>query len=278
MFGYVTIHKSELKIKDFNRYQGYYCGLCRSLRLRYGLTGQLALNYDMVFLAVLLTGLYEGRELLAMRRCALHPSAKHLSIQNPYVDYAADMTVLLTYHNLMDNWIDDKKVGSLAAAGVLKKKCGHIWERYPRQWNAMTEYLKKLHGYEKKNGESLDAAAGFTGELLGEILVYRQDEWEKSLRHIGFFLGKFIYLMDAYEDLEEDEKLGRYNPLLKKKHDPEFEAWCRQVLTMMMAECASEFEKLPILKDIDILRNILYAGVWTKYETVKRDKERLRQE
>ena len=63
-----------------------------------------------------------------------------------------------------------------------------------------------------------------------------------------------------------------------KKHDPEFEAWCRQVLTMMMAECASEFEKLPILKDIDILRNILYAGVWTKYETVKRDKERLRQE
>ena len=98
----------------------------------------------------------------------LHPSAKHLSIQNPYVVYAADMTVLLTYHNLMDNWIDDKKVGSLAAAGVLKKKCGHIRERYPRQWNAMTEYLKKLHGYEKKNGESLDAAAGFTGELLGE--------------------------------------------------------------------------------------------------------------
>ena len=104
-----------------------------------------------------------------MRRCALHPSVKHLSIQNPYVDYAADMTVLLTYHNLMDNWIDDKKVGSLAAAGVLKKKCGHIRERYPRQWNAMTEYLKKLHGYEKKNGESLDAAPALPASSWGKF-------------------------------------------------------------------------------------------------------------
>lgn len=270
MFGYVTVNKQELKIKDFNRYQGYYCGLCRSLRLRHGITGQMALNYDMVFLAVLLTGLYEGKELCAMRRCVLHPAGKHLSIQNPYVDYAADMTILLTYYNLMDNWADDKNLGCLAAAGILKKDCSRLKEKYPRQWKTMAEYLMKLHDYEEKNGESIDAAAGFTGEALGELLVYKEDEWSNALRHMGFFLGKFIYLMDAYEDLEEDEEKKRYNPLLREKDKPGFEDWCGQVLTMMMAECASEFERLPILKDIDILRNILYAGVWTKYDLVKK--------
>ena len=103
MFGYVTINKPELKIREFQRYQGYYCGICRSLRLRYGFSGQMALNYDMVFLAALLTGLYEGKEYLALRRCVLHPAGRHLSVQNPYIDYAADMTVLLAYHNLMDD-------------------------------------------------------------------------------------------------------------------------------------------------------------------------------
>lgn len=270
MFGYVTVNKPELKIKDFNRYQGYYCGLCRSLRLRYGVKGQIALNYDMVFLAALLTGLYEGKEVLSMRRCILHPSSKHLSVQNPYVDYAADMTVLLTYHNLLDNWLDDKNLGSLAAAGFLRKDCRSLKEKYPRQWETTSECLKNLHAYEEKMGESLDTAAGFTGKLLGELFVYKEDEWSGSLRHIGFFLGKFIYIMDAYEDILEDEEKGRYNPLSTMKDRPEFESWCGKVLTMMMAECAGEFERLPVLKDIDILRNILYAGVWTKYDMVKK--------
>ncbi|WP_249302878.1 DUF5685 family protein [Qiania dongpingensis] len=270
MFGYVTINKPELKIKDFKRYQGYYCGLCRSLRMRYGFTGQLALNYDMVFLAALLTGLYEGGEFLSMRRCALHPTAKHMSIQNPYIDYAADMTVLLTYHNLLDDWMDDRNVGCLAAARILRKDCASLREKYPRQWNSMVEYLKKLHAYEEKKGKSLDTAARFTGEMLGELLVFKEDEWAASLRRIGFYLGKFIYLMDAYEDLEEDEKKDRYNPLREMKEKEEFDVWCGQVLTMMMAECSREFERLPILKDIDILRNILYAGVWTKYDIIKK--------
>ena len=270
MFGYVTIQKPELKIRDFTRYQGYYCGLCRSLRKRHGVTGQLTLNYDMVFLAALLTGLYEGKEEAALRRCLLHPSGKHLSLSNPYIDYAADLSVLLAYYNFMDDWRDDKNPAALAAALTVRGDCMSLKERYPRQCRAMASYLKKLHAYEERNGRSLDTAARFTGEMLGELLVCKEDEWSGALRRMGFFLGKFIYLMDAYEDLEEDEKRGRYNPLLSIKDRSGFEDWFARVLNMMMAECAGEFERLPILKDVAILRNILYAGVWTKYELIKK--------
>ncbi|MCI8275980.1 MAG: hypothetical protein HFI66_10325 [Lachnospiraceae bacterium] len=269
MFGYITINKPELKIREFRRYQGYYCGICRSLRLRYGLSGQMALNYDMVFLSALLTGLYEGKEYLALRRCALHPTGKHLSIQNPYIDYASDMTVLLAYHNLMDDWRDDKNAFSLASAGLLKGKCAVLEAEYPRQWHAAKKGIRKLHGYERERSADLDGAAGCMGALLGEILVLERDQWEEPLRAMGFYLGKFVYLMDAYEDLFQDEKRGQYNPLSFQKDRPGFEDWFAQVLTMMMAGCAKEFERLPILKDVAILRNILYAGVWTKYDLIR---------
>ncbi len=268
MFGYVTINKPELKLREFQRYQGYYCGICRSLRLRHGFWGQMMLNYDLVFLAALLTGLYEGKEYLAMRRCVLHPSGKHLSIQNSCIDYAADMTVLLACHNLMDDWQDDRNAAALAAAGLLKRSCGLLEKKYPRQWRAAKREIQRLHGYERAGSADLDGAAGCMGALLGEILVWREDPWEETLRAMGFYLGKFIYLMDAYEDLPQDERRGRYNPLLSERGRPDFEEWFAQILTMMMAGCAREFERLPILKDVAILRNILYAGVWTRYDSV----------
>ncbi len=273
MFGYVTINKPELKIREFQRYQGYYCGICRSLRLRYGFSGQMALNYDMVFLAALLTGLYEGKEYRAMRRCALHPAGKHLSIQNTYIDYAADMTMILAYHNLMDDWQDDRNVARLAAAGVLKRKCKILETKYPRQWNMVSSCIKKLHGYEREKNTNLDGVSGCMGQLLGEILVYKKDTWEESLRTMGFYLGKFIYLMDAYEDLLQDEKRGQYNSLQYQKNRPDFEAWFSQTLNMMMAGCAGAFERLPVIKDVAILRNILYAGVWTKYDCIVKKRE-----
>ena len=93
---------------------------------------------------------------------------------------------------------------------------------------------------------------------------------KESLLRLGFFLGKFIYLLDAYEDIEQDLKKGTYNPLKKRYEEPGFEEECRQILTMMMSECCKEFEQLPILQNVDILRNILYSGVWCRYEIVRK--------
>ena len=122
-----------------------------------------------------------------------------------------------------------------------------------------------------KSGNKI--VSGTFGTLLAELFAYREDVWEQTLRRMGFFLGKFIYILDAYDDLEEDRKNGAYNPLLAKSTEEGFDDWCRRILTMMMAECCSAFEMLPIVTNIEILRNILYAGVWTKYDAVRAARE-----
>ena len=113
---------------------------------------------------------------------------------------------------------------------------------------------------------------------MAELFLYRQDQWEPTLRRMGFYLGKFIYLMDAYEDLEEDLKKGRYNPLRELKDREDYEQTCEKILKLMMAEASRAFERLPILKDAEILRNILYAGVWTRYGQLRYGKKGTQQE
>ena len=82
---------------------------------------------------------------------------------------------------------------------------------------------------------------------------------------MGFYLGKFIYLMDAYEDLEHDKKTGSYNPLLLKEKEQDFDDMCQYILNLMMAECCRAFEYLPIIRHKEILRNILYSVVWIRF-------------
>ena len=269
MFGYITIKKDDLKLKDYDKYQAYYCGICQELKENYRKTGQATLTYDMTFLAILLTGLYESKTVQEEHYCVMHPGKKYPCLRNQYIHYCADMNVLLVYYNLLDDWEDEKKHSALAAAKLLKKSAEQISAGYPRQTAAINEYLKKLHECEKERIEDLDLAAGYTGEVMAEIFVPKEDIWSDELRKLGFFLGKFIYLMDAYEDLETDKKTGNYNPFPSISDDPDYEEKAEQILLMMTAEASRAFEKLPILENVDILRNILYAGIWAKFETIK---------
>lgn len=269
MFGYLTVNKPEMKIKDYERYRAYYCGLCRRLYKHYGKKGQLTLSFDMTFLAILLNGLYEPKLHSGKHFCGLHPTKRQKVMCNQLSDYAADMGMLLTYYNLLDDWQDDKKLKSLLLADGIRKPCMEIARRYLRQSRAVRDYIKKLSVCEGENTDQLDRVAGLTGKMLGEIFVFREDEWSDDLRTMGFFLGKFIYLMDAYEDLSDDLKNERYNPWSFYAKSEEFDQRAETVLTMMMTECAAVFERLPILKDIEILRNIIYSGAWTKFEIAK---------
>ena len=131
--------------------------------------------------------------------------------------------------------------------------------------------MKKRAVAEKAKESNIDIVAGYTGEMLGQIFQWKQDEWSKDLESMGFYMGKFIYLLDAYEDLKQDQKKGNYNPLayVQMESKEEYETFCRSTLTCLMAECAKSFERMPILEHAEILRNILYSGVWTKYEYLK---------
>lgn len=267
MFGYITINKPELKIKDYEKYHSYYCGLCKVLKQKYGAVGQATLTFDMTFLVVLLSGLYEPEEKREAHRCIAHPARKHAMRYNEITEYAADMNILLAYHNLMDDWKDDKNLGKLSLAKMLERNYHKLEKKYTRQASAVKHYMEALAECEEKREVNLDMAAGLTGEMLGEIFYYKDDEWAENLKRLGFYLGKFIYLCDAGEDMEKDKKSGSYNPFLLQEQ----EVNKREVLNLMMAECAREFERLPILVNADLLRNILYAGVWYKFDRIQAD-------
>ncbi len=268
MFGYIIVNQAEMKYKEFDVYHSFYCGLCQVLKKKYGRAGQLSLSYDMTFLLMVLTGLYDPKTELGECKCIAHPFEKHTTRTNVFTEYMADMNVLFTYYKCEDDWADEKKLHKLLYGKLLEGKVGKARERYQEKFRTVSLLLHEMADAEKSGRADIDTMAGLFGRVMSEIVVYREDEWSQNLSRFGFFLGKFIYLMDAYEDVEEDIKKGTYNPLKKKYHNPDFEEECKTILTLMMSECCKEFEQLPILENVEILRNILYSGVWCRYELV----------
>jgi hypothetical protein len=193
---------------------------------------------------------------------------------NQFSEYAADLNIALAFHNFADDWADEKKISGYAGAVYLKKSYKKIADKYPRQCQKIEEGLKKLGECEQRNEENLDIVSDCFGEIMGELFVYQEDEWQDNLRQLGYYLGKFIYLLDAYDDLPEDIKKGNYNPFKAMAGQPEYHEICEEILEMLMAECAREYEKLPLLENADILHNILYTGVWVKYKTKKLGEEK----
>ena len=130
MFGYVTANKPELKIREFARYKGYYCGLCHTLLENHGRRGQMTLTYDMTFLVILLSSLYEPKEEEMRKRCLIHPAKKQYMIQNEVSVYASDMNILLTYDHLKDDWDDERKISGFFGMKVFAAKKKKIEKKY----------------------------------------------------------------------------------------------------------------------------------------------------
>lgn len=276
MFGYINVNREKLKPEDAGMYQSYYCGLCQVLKDEFGRKGQILLNYDMTFLIVLLTGLYELEDKETEFICPLHPARKRLARCNEATSYAAAMNVLLSAKNFEDDWKDNHSVAKKALLQIFKKDYERISIKYPRQALAIEGYLRRLAQAEKMNEPNVDAVAGLTGEMLGEIFAWKKEDiWAEELRCLGFYMGKFIYLMDAYEDIEKDRKNKCYNvlKLMQKETEQDFETFSSLMLTSMISECAKSFERLPILLHAEICRNILYSGVWTRYEYLRMKKK-----
>jgi hypothetical protein len=274
MFGYVNINKPELKMKDFYKYKAYYCGLCKTLKEKYGRFGQMTLSYDMTFLIILLTSLYESDTKREKNRCIVHPVRKHDTLCNEITEYVADMNIALTYHHLLDDWQDEKSIAGLAGAKTLEGDYHKVSKKYPRQCQRIGECLERLQTCEKDQETDIDLVSRCFGDLMSELFTYRLDMWEEPLRKVGFYLGKFIYILDAYDDINKDIKHNSYNPLKPICKKETFETDCRNMLILMMADCTREFEKLPCLIDVDILRNILYEGVWTKFNKINEERNK----
>ncbi|MBR4768689.1 MAG: hypothetical protein IK088_06915 [Lachnospiraceae bacterium] len=267
MFGTLTICRDKLNTEEQARYQSYYCGLCRTLRKKFGAKSQLILTYDCTFLAMLLHAVYESPETESSFVC-FHKKKGTKAVSSDALDYAADMNLLLAYQNYADKVFDGKTSSAkrLAKAAVrsLKKDYLYVRTKYPSQAEALETYMRDLQAYELHPDDNVEYAANLTGEMLSRIFLMKVDEFREYLSKVGFYIGKFIYLSDAFEDMEEDAKAGNYNPFLGKTAS-EAEPLVRDLLESVMAEASAYFEMLPIFLDREILRNILYSGIWIPY-------------
>ena len=115
---------------------------------------------------------------------------------------------------------------------------------WPRQLRAIEDGLKRLSDLEKAKDFSSDACAGAFGDILAELFVYKEDTWANALRETGGALGKFIYMMDAYEDLDKDAKKGAFNPLLPIRVAEGFEETESCMVTYSpRASCSASFRR-----------------------------------
>lgn len=266
MFGFVIADAALLSEENKIRYRGWHCGLCRSLNMVCGQSSRLLLHYDMAFLAMLLSSVHRLPETSEETACKPHPLKKHLEIRTSASDYAADMSVILGYYKLMDDWHDDKNPAALAAASAFASKCHELEEKYPRQAQAIANCLETLNELEQDGECNPDLPANCFGRLMGELFVMEDGiACGQELRAFGRTLGRFIYVLDAAIDLATDMKHERYNCLTGTPHDE-----IDETLQAMGGDFMRCYKKLPLSADVEITDNILTAGVWQKYEAQKK--------
>ena len=269
MFGYVRINKMDLTFREFDYYKGYYCGLCKYLKENHGEVSRLSLNYDITFLILILTALYKLDSDITYERCIANPLKKKMRIVNEITEYAASMNILLSYYKLEDNLYDDNGIKDQLAYELYKGKLKKAYEKYPQKAEYIKQQLGNLRELEKQESKSIDKVSNTFGNLMGEIFVYKKDEYEQNLRNIGFNLGKYIYILDAYEDLEEDNKKGRYNPFIDyidKKE--ELKNKVDRLISMSLGMATKNIEQLNLEFNKSIIDNIIYSGVYLRYKSI----------
>ena len=262
MFGYVTPLKPELKIREYEMFKSYYCGVCTHIKEYFGNIPRLTLNYDMAFLGVLLDALHNESPSINFKRCIAHPlNKKPMILNNKALEYAAAMNVSLVYYKFIDD-VNDDNINDI-----------------------IEENLKLLSELEEnKNFTSIDEIANPFSLIVAKILELYPETFEGDCQDIryelydlGYALGKWIYLIDALDDLKEDMEKKKFNPInfLYNKENKSYDDFIKEIkprieFTILNCgyNCKESLEKLPLKRNKEILQNIINLGMMDKYEKV----------
>ena len=269
MFGYVRINKMDLTFREYENYKGYYCGLCKYLKENHGEISRIGLNYDITFLIVILSAIYKPKTNIFEEVCLVSPFKRKKKLINDITEYAASMNVLLTYYKLEDNLKDDNGLKDKVAYTIYKGRLKSAYEKYPKKAEFIKGQLETLYNLEQENNTNIDLVSNTFGNLMAEIFAYKEDEFEKDLRQIGFNIGKYIYLLDAYEDLEKDYKKGRYNPFIGYiDRREELKVRVDKLISMTLGMVGRRIDNLNLKTNTAIIENIVYSGVYLRYQNI----------
>lgn len=287
MFGYIICDKGELRMREYEAYQNVYCGLCRQLKKAAGPLSRLFLSYDMTFLAMTGLALLDRECRTENGRCALHPTRKRRFItEEPAVVYTAAASVLLTYYKLRDDLADEKIGGRMRARLALIPFSGmrrRILRGIPgadRLEQSISAGIRALAQAEQEQGRTLDAYCDCFGTMLSEVFagLSKEEDQRRVLRSFGYFAGKWIYLMDAADDLEADRRQGRFNAAAAAAPPEDGEKECdylarlRAIIGQHLDDAIQmlhrAFELLDIHTGRGILENIVYLGMPARQKAV----------
>lgn len=261
MFGYVNVYKNELKIKDYNLFRAYYCGLCKSLG-KYNQLVRFGLSYDMTFLSIITDSLNDTKPDIKKDGCIKHIGKHEICQNNDAIKYSADMSIILMYHKLCDDIKDNHSIKAFFAKLAYVRAFKKASRKYEKASAFIKEMLSSLTVLEKEKCPYVDISADPFAKLLQMVF----STYDESLGELGYNIGRFIYIVDAYKDLESDLKSNSYNPYIYAYDNEflkseEFKDRVKGSLNMTLYAIAESYKKLNIQKNKEILDNIIYLGL-----------------
>lgn len=272
MFGYIRISKPELKVKEYDMYKAVYCSLCRTLGKKYGFLTRFTLSYDFTFLALLELALSKDFITVERKRCVCNPLKKCNYCKEATLSFSAAAAIIMLYYKLSDD-IQDEAFFKRSTSWFLRLIFSSAHKKAAAEFSSVEEVVKEYitvqKQVEKDSNASLDCAAEPTSVVLGKIFsMCSCDQMQKRvLERLGSLLGRYIYIIDAALDVEDDAKKGAFNPLGKINKQTAAERVVPQI-NIIISEAINAFELLEINRFKDILGNIIYVGI---EDTVKKE-------
>lgn len=290
MFGYIYPFKPDLKIRYYDTFKSYYCSLCHAIKKNYGNIPRVSINYDTTFMAIFLDSFSNTKQTIEKKTCMIHPVEKKFIIKNnTSINYASHITIILTYNKIIDDINDENNLLSKIILPIFNKYIQKLPQDLYEIKENIFKHLKDLKTLENSNDKiSLDEFSHPFASLTKNIFSYfgKTNNFDKnyliSMENLGYNLGKWIYLIDAFNDIEKDFKNKCFNPLFKvhnidldnknKDYIIEFKRTIKDsfssTLTYVNYKCLENFQNIAMEKNYDLIENILQLGMPFKIDRI----------
>lgn len=276
MFGYVRAFKPQMRMCEYDTYKAFYCGLCKRIKKDYGFIATLTLSYDFAFLSIMNAAINDCDAKAEKCRCIAHPLKKTICVKcDSGLAYPAAAAEILIYHKLRDDCADKgffKKLIAKLMLLFLKRGYKKASKLYPSLAEEIEIQMKQQAALEAKPDCSIDMAAEPSAKMMQAIAYHISDDNNtcRALERFGYFLGRYIYICDAADDLIDDLKSGNFNPLIKEfdlegdldeEQKAKISEFVKGSVNMTLGELANCYTLLELKKFKPILDNVIYLGL-----------------
>lgn len=279
MLGYVRMYKPELKVKEYETYRGLYCTLCKNLGRQYGILSRLILSYDLTFLALIILSVQSVSPSFKGGRCPFNLSKKcnYCTNADEVFNFTSAVSVIMFYYKVKDNIADGgffKKVLMYLILPYAASRRKKAMKKYEKLDIIISKSMNKQAETEKENTDSFDKAAHNSADALGKIFTY-YDDANIDLYRFGYMVGRWVYLIDAADDIEKDMKNHSFNVFVNKYHMTSVNEITQNVkkdiestLNVSSAAAIEAYNKLELTVMFPIIENILFDGMGSSMNKV----------